>query len=173
MIDNEALFSIFKEINDVDGVSKKKKRSKKKSVTSVFHSGIKRLMKCLIATEPFFVRCINRNKERSSTVWTESIVKHQLRCGGLLEALRVLKLGYTMRLHPLRLHRSQSMCLYAEGLTQCFVFCVRIQRAQTGSNQLFVCLLRAASTEQTLHGRFCAHRRSGGPRVVTVGRDSS
>merc|ERR1719410_1485717 len=87
--------SIFKEINIVKGGGRKKK--KKKSVTSVFYGGIKRLMKSLKQTEPYFVRCINPNKQKSSEVWTESIVEHQLRCGGLLEALKVLKLGYPTR----------------------------------------------------------------------------
>ena len=31
---------------------------------------------------------------KSKIVWTESVVEHQLRCGGLVEALNVLKLGY-------------------------------------------------------------------------------
>merc|ERR1712113_1107181 len=34
---------------------------------------------------------------KSSKIWTEKIVQHQLKCGGLLEALRVLKLGYPTR----------------------------------------------------------------------------
>lgn len=60
---------------------KQTKSKKKKTVTSVFHKGIKTLMKSLTQTEPFFVRCINPNKVKSSKVWTESIVEHQLRCG--------------------------------------------------------------------------------------------
>eukprot|EP01083_Nonionella_stella_P110280 322569_1 len=89
--------SIFKEINGVDGISKKRRRRGRKSVTSVFYGGIKRLMRSLNQTEPYFVRCINPNKQKSSKVWNEGIVQHQLRCGGLLEALRVLKLGYPTR----------------------------------------------------------------------------
>eukprot|EP01084_Bolivina_argentea_P260184 439294_1 len=91
--------SIFKEINGVDAASGRRRRRKKntKSVTAVFSKGIKTLMKNLNQTEPYFVRCINPNKQKSSKVWTESIVEHQLRCGGLLEALRVLKLGYPTR----------------------------------------------------------------------------
>eukprot|EP00488_Nonionellina_sp_1-RS-2012_P002649 TRINITY_DN519_c0_g1_i1.p1 TRINITY_DN519_c0_g1~~TRINITY_DN519_c0_g1_i1.p1 ORF type:complete len:353 (+),score=103.70 TRINITY_DN519_c0_g1_i1:264-1322(+) len=89
--------SIFKEINGVDGASGRRRRRNKKSVTAVFYKGIKTLMKNLNQTEPYFVRCINPNKQKSSKVWTESIVEHQLRCGGLLEALRVLKLGYPTR----------------------------------------------------------------------------
>merc|ERR1712228_760684 len=88
--------SIFKEINCVN-VSGKRKKRKKKSVTAVFYGGIKRLMKSLTKTEPYFVRCINPNKQKSKEIWTENIVEHQLRCGGLLEALKVLKLGYPTR----------------------------------------------------------------------------
>merc|ERR1712154_368328 len=73
------------------------KGRKKKSVTAVFWSGIKTLMKNLNATEPYFVRCVNPNMQKSSTIWTESVVEHQLRCGGLVEALKVLKLGYPTR----------------------------------------------------------------------------
>merc|ERR1712217_142251 len=54
-------------------------------------------MKNLKSTEPYFVRCVNPNMVKSSTVWTESVVEHQLRCGGLVEALKVLKLGYPTR----------------------------------------------------------------------------
>merc|ERR1711972_507268 len=55
------------------------------------------LMKNLSSTEPYFVRCVNPNMVKSSTIWTESVVEHQLRCGGLVEALKVLKLGYPTR----------------------------------------------------------------------------
>jgi len=51
----------------------------------------------LHATEPYFVRCVNPNMQKSSTIWTESVMEHQLRCGGLVEALKVLKLGYPTR----------------------------------------------------------------------------
>merc|ERR1719204_471093 len=48
-------------------------------------------------TEPYFVRCVNPNKKKSSKVWNPVIVEKQLRCGGLLEALQVLTLGYPTR----------------------------------------------------------------------------
>eukprot|EP01083_Nonionella_stella_P260670 888454_1 len=76
---------------------KQTRGKKRRTVTSVFHKGIKTLMKNLEKTEPFFVRCVNPNKDKSSKIWTEGIVEHQLRCGGLLEALKVLKLGYPTR----------------------------------------------------------------------------
>lgn len=40
---------------------------------------------------------MNPNKNKSSKLWHVDIVEHQLRCGGLVEALKVLKLGYPTR----------------------------------------------------------------------------
>merc|ERR1712130_445099 len=82
-------------VKEIGGQGQKGK--KKKSVTAVFAGGIRTLMKNLKSTEPYFVRCVNPNMVKSSTVWTESVVEHQLRCGGLVEALKVLKLGYPTR----------------------------------------------------------------------------
>lgn len=64
-------------IKDIGGTGPKGR--KKKSVTAVFHGGIKTLMKNLHATEPYFVRCVNPNMQKSSTIWTESVMEHQLR----------------------------------------------------------------------------------------------
>jgi len=79
------------------GGGKKKKKAKFASVVSVFHKGITTLMKNLKMTEPYFVRCVNPNKNKSSKEWNAKIVEKQLRCGGLLEALQVLTLGYPTR----------------------------------------------------------------------------
>jgi len=51
----------------------------------------------LQATEPYFVRCVNPNKKKSNTIFSRKVVEHQLRCGGIIEALRVLSLGYPTR----------------------------------------------------------------------------
>eukprot|EP00497_Spongosphaera_streptacantha_P001930 TRINITY_DN24_c0_g1_i1.p1 TRINITY_DN24_c0_g1~~TRINITY_DN24_c0_g1_i1.p1 ORF type:complete len:435 (+),score=124.95 TRINITY_DN24_c0_g1_i1:146-1450(+) len=67
------------------------------SVTSVFHKGITTLMKNLRETEPYFVRCVNPNRVKSASEWDEPHVEKQLRCGGLIQALKVLKLGYPTR----------------------------------------------------------------------------
>jgi len=75
----------------------KKKKAKFTSVVSVFHKGITTLMKNLKMTEPYFVRCVNPNKKKSSKEWNPALVEKQLRCGGLLEALQVLTLGYPTR----------------------------------------------------------------------------
>merc|ERR1719220_1955340 len=67
------------------------------SVTSVFHKGITTLMTNLKKTEPYFVRCVNPNANKSPSEWNQAHVEKQLRCGGIVEALKVLKLGYPTR----------------------------------------------------------------------------
>jgi len=68
-----------------------------KSVTSVFSKALNLLMANLKATEPYFVRCVNPNKKKTGTFFKRQVVEDQLRCGGIIEALRVLKLGYPTR----------------------------------------------------------------------------
>jgi len=68
-----------------------------KSVTSVFKKALNLLMANLKATEPYFVRCVNPNKKKTGSFFKRSVVEDQLRCGGIIEALRVLKLGYPTR----------------------------------------------------------------------------
>jgi len=84
-------------IASVIGSGKKKKKRKFVSVTSIFSKALKRLMKTLSGTEPYFIRCVNPNKQKSNKVFVRQVVEDQLRSGGILEALRVLKLGYPTR----------------------------------------------------------------------------
>merc|ERR1719189_1253661 len=76
---------------------KKKKKAKKKSVTAFFSSQLIKLVKTLEVTEPYFCRAMKPNWNKSSKEWDDVLVTDQLRSGGLIEALRVLKLGYPTR----------------------------------------------------------------------------
>jgi len=87
-----------------DGRTRKKKK-KKVTITSIFSKALKKLMKTLAATEPYFVRCVNPNKQKSKTVFSRKVLEDQLRSGGILEALSVLKLGYPTRVEYEVLYR--------------------------------------------------------------------
>jgi len=76
---------------------KKKKAAKKKSVTGFFSNQLIKLVKTLNVTEPYFCRAMKPNWNKSSKEWDDVLVEDQLRSGGLIEALRVLKLGYPTR----------------------------------------------------------------------------
>jgi len=76
---------------------KKKKAKKKKSVTAFFSSQLIKLVRTLDVTEPYFCRAMKPNWNKSAKEWDDVLVTDQLRSGGLIEALRVLKLGYPTR----------------------------------------------------------------------------
>merc|ERR1719323_1900658 len=76
---------------------KKKNKKKKTSVCAFFSSQLQNLMKTLNITEPYFCRAMKPNWNKSPKEWDDVLVEDQLRSGGLIEALRVLKLGYPTR----------------------------------------------------------------------------
>merc|ERR1719461_1193602 len=82
------------------GTHHKKKKSKKKktSVCAFFSQQLINLMTTLNITEPYFCRAMKPNWNKSAKEWDNTLVEDQLRSGGLIEALRVLKLGYPTRM---------------------------------------------------------------------------
>merc|ERR1719204_1419494 len=76
---------------------KKKKKKKKTSVCTFFKQQLINLMTTLNVTEPYFCRAMKPNWNKSAKEWDIVLVEDQLRSGGLIEALRVLKLGYPTR----------------------------------------------------------------------------
>merc|ERR1719323_1041873 len=76
---------------------KKKKKSKKLSVCQFFSRQLINLISTLDVTEPYFCRAMKPNWTKSAKEWDNVLVEDQLRSGGLIEALRVLKLGYPTR----------------------------------------------------------------------------
>merc|ERR1719471_689881 len=76
---------------------KKKKKKKAKSVCAFFSSQLINLINTLNITEPYFCRAMKPNWNKSKSEWDDVLVEDQLRSGGLIEALRVLKLGYPTR----------------------------------------------------------------------------
>ena len=75
----------------------KKSRSSFRSVGTTFAKQVSSLLKNLKQTRPYFLRCLNPNKRKSSTDWDPNHMSKQLKCNGIVEALRVIKLGYPNR----------------------------------------------------------------------------
>ena len=106
-------------VKEIGGRGTSRRRRKKKTVTAVFANGIRTLIRNLHATEPYFVRCVNPNRQKSSSIWTESVVEHQLRCGGIVEALTVLKLGYPTRVPYSTLYDAYRSSAVTNPLLKC------------------------------------------------------
>jgi myosin-6 len=83
------------------------KRSAKRAFLStgtVFIEQLNSLMATLKQTAPYFVRCIKPNATKAPKDFQGEYVRPQLRCGGLIEALRIIKLGFPTRCAYKRIH---------------------------------------------------------------------
>ncbi|GAB2275885.1 hypothetical protein Dimus_010629 [Dionaea muscipula] len=67
------------------------------SVASRFKQQLQALMETLNATEPHYVRCVKPNTLNQSHIFENQSILHQLRCGGVLEAVRISLAGYPTR----------------------------------------------------------------------------
>ncbi|KAI9118645.1 hypothetical protein K1719_010977 [Acacia pycnantha] len=67
------------------------------SVASRFKQQLQALMETLNSTEPHYIRCVKPNSLNRPQSFENSSVIHQLRCGGVLEAVRISLAGYPTR----------------------------------------------------------------------------
>jgi myosin heavy subunit len=82
---------------DAKDGARPKRRKAFSSVGTFFSKQLASLMKTLTASTPHFVRCVNPNQFKQPRTFDDDYVRPQLRCGGLVEALRILKLGFPSR----------------------------------------------------------------------------
>ncbi|KAJ7966354.1 putative myosin [Quillaja saponaria] len=67
------------------------------SVAARFKQQLQALMETLNSTEPHYVRCVKPNSLNRPQKFENLSVIHQLRCGGVLEAVRISLAGYPTR----------------------------------------------------------------------------
>ncbi|KNA05554.1 hypothetical protein SOVF_189230 [Spinacia oleracea] len=67
------------------------------SVSSKFKQQLQALMETLNCTEPHYIRCIKPNSLNRPNIFENQSILHQLRCGGVLEAVRISLAGYPTR----------------------------------------------------------------------------
>jgi myosin-5 len=73
-------------------------RDQKKTVGVVFRSQLRDLMNVISETNPYFIRCIKPNDQNVKNVFNDIRVNQQLKYSGVLEAVRVARNGYPVRL---------------------------------------------------------------------------
>lgn len=73
-------------------------RDQKKTVGVVFRSQLRNLMNVISETSPYFIRCIKPNDQNVPNVFDDIRVNQQLKYSGVLEAVRVARNGYPVRL---------------------------------------------------------------------------
>ncbi|XAR48898.1 Myosin ATPase [Bertholletia excelsa] len=73
------------------------KSSKFSSIGSRFKQQLQALLETLGATEPHYVRCVKPNNLLKPSIFENSNVLQQLRCGGVMEAIRISCAGFPTR----------------------------------------------------------------------------
>mmetsp|Transcript_42752 Transcript_42752/g.125468 ORF Transcript_42752/g.125468 Transcript_42752/m.125468 type:complete len:1353 (-) Transcript_42752:1502-5560(-) len=75
----------------------RKKGAKFQGVVATFQHQLTELLAIIESSETHFVRCIKPNAEKAPDVWADEMVTKQLRCSGVMEAVRVIAAGYPDR----------------------------------------------------------------------------
>ncbi|XP_073313044.1 myosin-6-like isoform X11 [Primulina huaijiensis] len=73
------------------------KSSKFSSIGSRFKQQLQALLETLSSTEPHYIRCVKPNNLLKPSIFENSNVLQQLRCGGVMEAIRISCAGYPTR----------------------------------------------------------------------------
>ncbi|KAJ6923190.1 myosin-17-like isoform X1 [Populus alba x Populus x berolinensis] len=73
------------------------KSSKFSSIGSRFKLQLQSLMETLNSTEPHYIRCVKPNNLLKPAIFENANIIQQLRCGGVLEAIRISCAGYPTR----------------------------------------------------------------------------
>ena len=95
--DEVAVRQLFAESADEASVLDRKKGAKFQGVVAKFEQQLMELLAIIESSETHFVRCIKPNAQKMPNVWDDDMVGKQLRCSGVMEAVRVIAAGYPDR----------------------------------------------------------------------------
>jgi myosin-3 len=73
------------------------KRKAPTTVGSQFVNSLEDLMRRIQESTPHFIRCLKPNAQKKPSCWNESLVEKQLMYAGVLETVRIRKMGYSVR----------------------------------------------------------------------------
>ncbi|XP_031721181.1 unconventional myosin-VIIb-like isoform X1 [Anarrhichthys ocellatus] len=72
-------------------------RKQAATLSGQFRQSLDSLMKALSACQPFFIRCFKPNNEKQSKAFDRELCMRQLRYSGMMDTIRIRKLGYPIR----------------------------------------------------------------------------
>lgn len=92
--------------------SKSNNSLKRITVGGQFSSQLQLLRKRIDATNPHYIRCLKPNNKLQPNNFDSAVIADQLRCAGILEAVRVSRVGFSQRyLHETFVTRYQCLAL--------------------------------------------------------------
>lgn len=146
------------QLDAVANSSAKRKSIVMDSVLSKFKASLGTLMERLKSTNVHFVRCINANSSKQSFLFDPIFVLPQLRCSGLIEAVRVARAGFSARLlHADFLRRYSVLAAVPQkGSSKetvqslCVSLCISSDSHRIGITKIF---LRRAAYDTLEHAR--------------------
>lgn len=113
---NEFLRSLTNEMSNAESEEDKpsfsKSSLKRITVGGQFSAQLQLLRKRIDATSPHYIRCLKPNDKLEPDNFDSAIIADQLRCAGILEAVRVSRVGYPQRyLHSRFVQRYQCLAM--------------------------------------------------------------
>ncbi|KAM9719862.1 LOW QUALITY PROTEIN: unconventional myosin-X [Menidia menidia] len=72
-------------------------KHRRPTVSSQFKDSLHSLMATLSTSNPYFIRCIKPNTQKSPDLFDQSVVLNQLRYSGMLETVRIRRSGFPVR----------------------------------------------------------------------------
>jgi len=88
-----------------------KKSAKVKSLSLKFKEDLGSLMAAINLADPHFVRCVNPNAAKQAETFHDQKVIEQLRCGGVIEAVRMCRESYPSRFKHEEFVNTFSCCM--------------------------------------------------------------
>uniref|UniRef100_A0A671VEU5 Myosin VIIBb n=1 Tax=Sparus aurata TaxID=8175 RepID=A0A671VEU5_SPAAU len=96
MSKNKLLRQIFENELSTNGL-KGDNRKQVPTLSGQFRQSLDSLMKTLSACHPFFIRCFKPNNDKRSEVFDRELCMRQLRYSGMMDTIRIRRLGYPIR----------------------------------------------------------------------------
>jgi myosin-5 len=88
---------LLKSVSNLVSGNKSGSSFKLLSVATQFKESLGQLMQTISATNPHYIRCIKPNTSKQAMCFERMMVLHQLRCGGVLETIRICRAGFPSR----------------------------------------------------------------------------
>ena len=92
------IYNVQVEASEDKSASAKSGPAKSKTVSQQFKAQLTSLIEMIETTDPHYIRCLKPNDAAKPKLMTRKRLTEQLRYGGVLEAVRVARMGYPVRM---------------------------------------------------------------------------